>query len=423
MFSVTGDQVARYPGLLLVIEGPAAVMEAHALDPAALPLILTLPENASAARLLLFEVSTEELFGDVALLQHDPEGEPLPDAALELEVDLGPEGRGTWRERERSPVLAAFRTTLRRRCHVLEPEPPRRVGTQGGVVTITRSPSVLDLARILAFTEDGMSVGILEDGTLSAPTPVPRPPPADSTRLVWVESSGQELYHFFDDGLLHVQGPAETLDLQTPNRRIVAGDARLRVSGVEVGVLTTDEELGLYDERDGSWAFISAPGALGGAGTARMNMSRSSARVGVLSGDGEAWRLIERDRPVRSSSAPGAGEPVYLRELDSTFRYHYVTSAGEVYAETASAFELVRTVELEGRLVGAELSGDQGQDLYAVSARGELLELRDGSACPIVPLDLRPEGAFEVFSEAAFVSGVDPDSGERLIQRIRISEP
>lgn len=423
VFSVTGDRVERYPGLLLVIETLASALEAHVLDPAELPLIHTLPEDASAARLIFFEVSTDELFGDVALLQHDPEGEPLPSGALELEVDLSVDGDGTWRERERSSLLAAFRAPLRKRCHVLEPEPPLPLGTSGGVVTITKSPLSLALDPILVFTEDGMRVGLLEDGTLSAPTPVTRPPPANATRLVWVESSGQKLYHFFDDGLLHVQAATETLDLQTPNRRIVAGDARLRVSGGEVGVITTDEELGLYDEREAAWVFIPAPGALGRTGTARMNMSRNSARVGVLSGDGEAWQLLERDRPALLSSAPGSGGPVYLRELDSTFRYHYVTAAGELYAETASSFELLGAVELDDQLVAAELSGLLGEDLYAVSARGELIELRDGSVCPTLPLDLRPESGFEVFADAAFVSGVDPESGERLIQRIRISEP
>lgn len=423
VFSVTGEHVAQYPGLLLLVESPEAVLQAQTIDPGALPLVLTLPENASSARLVLFEDSTGELFGDVSMLEHQSEGEPLPAGALELEVELGVDGDGTWRERERSAVLAAFRVILRKRCHVLEPEPPLRLGTSGRVVTITRTPSILESPTLLAFTEDGMSHPLLDDGTLGASSPVPRPPPASPARLIWVGSSGQKLHHFFDDGLIHVQDNTGLTNLQLPDRGIVAGDARLQVSGIELGVVTTDEELALYLDRDEAWVFIPIPGILGSAETARIHMSRNSARVGLLGGDGVEWRLVERERPVVSGLVPGSGEPVYLRELDSSFRFHYVTSAGEVYAETASSFELLRKIDLGAQLAAAELSADPEQELYAVSVRGELFELRAGSDCPRVQLDLLPDGVLETFTNAAFVTGTDPDSGERLIQRIRISKP
>ena len=424
VFPVSELDFGPAAGLVLVFESQTTVLEARTLDPARLPSVLAVPPEAVSARVITYRVSSSDMFGREGILTSDATGEALPRGEAELQVELDPEGDREWSSTPRSPALAAFRTPLARGCRRFESLPLRPLGMIGVPLALIDQPEFSATDDLVLVTRDGQK-GVLGPG---AGTPefstIPRPsglPPANLVAAVRTVAVAQ---YFFEDGVIAVETSTSWTHLRSPRVPLVAADARTRLSGREITVLTGGGDLGFYVARDLSWQFAPVSSSSLAVGSATVYMSRTSARVAVLDDRSRTWTIAEQGRQPTSIEAPGSGRTLRLRDLKPNHAFQYVTAEGEVYEETTQGLELRVRPDPKPTLLGADLD-DANEDVrrFAVSAEAELLQLSSDFECPPKPLMLVPDGLVEVTRSSVFVTGTRAGEPGRFLQQLEIVRP
>lgn len=419
--ALVGERLNGHAGFVLVLESPTQVLDVRSLSAEELPSFGSIPSEATTVRVLGYQSPPEELFPTPGRLPSVPDGEALPAAPLELELELSGPDAETWRPQPRSPALQAFRTQLRRRCRAPVEVLSHDLPVLGARIAFAAPTEPEDDLERIYMTDLGERVLVSEFRAPERLPDVVRPSGTEGVRISAFDRSGGAHYYFFENGRVLRETAAPSTTFEVPRGAIALGSVRPRFSADEVAVVTQSGALGLWDGIGPDWSFTQLP-EVSILGRAFLRLTRITGRVAVLLADERRWLVLEPGRPLTEQSVPGAGRIIDLGEVAPNYYFELYTSTGETYRDTSEGFVLSDQLETAGAL--AARTSAQRRDgtwtTWLLTEAGVLTERLEGESCPSIQLDLAPEPALAVEGDRVMVVGRSLDDGRRRVVRLRL---